>query len=76
MGIGAATRAALFGVTQKPDPETLKALNKNITDEFRANAGKVVARIGFQQEHPGKPHARLPLRRTAAVRAAPAPRRY
>ena len=28
-------------MAQKPDTETLKALNGNITDEFRANAGKV-----------------------------------
>jgi deazaflavin-dependent oxidoreductase (nitroreductase family) len=32
-------------VAQKPDPETLKALNGNITDEFRANAGKVGGRF-------------------------------
>lgn len=32
-------------VSQKPDNETLKALNKNITDEFRANAGKVGGRF-------------------------------
>ena len=32
-------------MTQKPDPETLKAFNKNITDEFRANAGKVGGRF-------------------------------
>ena len=31
-------------MAQKPDPETLKALNGNITDEFRANAGKVGGR--------------------------------
>jgi deazaflavin-dependent oxidoreductase (nitroreductase family) len=28
-------------VTQVPDPETLKAFNQTITDEFRANDGKV-----------------------------------
>lgn len=32
-------------VSQKPDNETLKALNNNITDEFRANAGKVGGRF-------------------------------
>jgi deazaflavin-dependent oxidoreductase (nitroreductase family) len=32
-------------VAQKPDPETLKALNGNITDEFRANPGKVGGRF-------------------------------
>lgn len=32
-------------MTQEPDPETLKALNKNITDEFRSNAGKVGGRF-------------------------------
>jgi deazaflavin-dependent oxidoreductase (nitroreductase family) len=32
-------------VAQKPDPETLKALNGNITEEFRANAGKVGGRF-------------------------------
>jgi deazaflavin-dependent oxidoreductase (nitroreductase family) len=32
-------------VVQKPDTETLKALNENITDEFRANAGKVGGRF-------------------------------
>jgi len=32
-------------VAHKPDPETLKALNGNITDEFRANAGKVGGRF-------------------------------
>jgi deazaflavin-dependent oxidoreductase (nitroreductase family) len=32
-------------VAQKPDPETLKALNGNITDEFRASAGKVGGRF-------------------------------
>ena len=31
-------------MAQKPDTETLKALNGNITDEFRANAGKVGGR--------------------------------
>jgi deazaflavin-dependent oxidoreductase (nitroreductase family) len=31
-------------VAQKPDTNTLKALNGNITDEFRANAGKVGGR--------------------------------
>jgi len=29
----------------KPDPETVKALNANVTDEFRANAGKVGGRF-------------------------------
>jgi deazaflavin-dependent oxidoreductase (nitroreductase family) len=38
-------RAAVLGVAQKPDPETLKALNRNIADEFRANAGKVGGRF-------------------------------
>jgi deazaflavin-dependent oxidoreductase (nitroreductase family) len=28
-------------VTEVPDPETLKTFNKEIADEFRANAGKV-----------------------------------
>jgi deazaflavin-dependent oxidoreductase (nitroreductase family) len=32
-------------VAQKPDTQTLKALNGNITDEFRANAGKVGGRF-------------------------------
>jgi deazaflavin-dependent oxidoreductase (nitroreductase family) len=32
-------------VAKKPDTETLKALNGNITDEFRANAGKVGGRF-------------------------------
>jgi len=32
-------------VAQKPNTETLKALNGNITDEFRANAGKVGGRF-------------------------------
>ncbi|MCV7442267.1 nitroreductase family deazaflavin-dependent oxidoreductase [Mycobacterium paraense] len=32
-------------MVQKPDPETLKAMNANITDEFRANAGKVGGRF-------------------------------
>lgn len=32
-------------VVQKPDTETLKALNNNITDEFRTNAGKVNGRF-------------------------------
>lgn len=32
-------------VSQKPDNETLKALNNNITDEFRANAGEVGGRF-------------------------------
>jgi deazaflavin-dependent oxidoreductase (nitroreductase family) len=36
---------ALFVVAQKPDTKTLKALNGNITDEFRANAGKVGGRF-------------------------------
>lgn len=36
---------ASSGVSQKPDTETLKALNNNITDEFRANAGKVGGRF-------------------------------
>jgi deazaflavin-dependent oxidoreductase (nitroreductase family) len=31
-------------VAQKPNTEALKALNGNITDEFRANAGKVGGR--------------------------------
>jgi deazaflavin-dependent oxidoreductase (nitroreductase family) len=35
---------AVFTVAKKPDTETLKALNGNITDEFRANAGKVGGR--------------------------------
>ena len=32
-------------MTRKPDPDTLKALNTNVTDEFRANAGKVGGRF-------------------------------
>jgi len=32
-------------VSQKPDTETLKALNDNVTGEFRANAGKVGGRF-------------------------------
>jgi deazaflavin-dependent oxidoreductase (nitroreductase family) len=32
-------------VAAKPDPETLKTLNGNVTDEFRANAGKVGGRF-------------------------------
>lgn len=32
-------------MSQKPDTETLKAVNENITDEFRANAGKVGGRF-------------------------------
>ena len=32
-------------MAQKPDPETLKALNGNITDEFRTYAGKVGGRF-------------------------------
>jgi len=32
-------------VAEKPDSKTLKALNGNITDEFRANAGKVGGRF-------------------------------
>jgi deazaflavin-dependent oxidoreductase (nitroreductase family) len=36
-------------VTQKPDTETLKALNDSITDEFRANAGKVGGRFEGNQ---------------------------
>jgi deazaflavin-dependent oxidoreductase (nitroreductase family) len=32
-------------VAQKPDLETLKTLNGNITDEFRGNAGKVGGRF-------------------------------
>ena len=32
-------------MTQKPETETLKALNNNITDEFRANAGRVGGRF-------------------------------
>ncbi|MBV8178137.1 MAG: nitroreductase family deazaflavin-dependent oxidoreductase [Mycobacterium sp.] len=32
-------------MVQKPDAETLKALNGNITDEFRANAGRVGGRF-------------------------------
>ncbi|WP_319450336.1 MULTISPECIES: nitroreductase family deazaflavin-dependent oxidoreductase [unclassified Mycobacterium] len=32
-------------MAEKPDPETLKTLNGNITDEFRANAGKVGGRF-------------------------------
>lgn len=31
-------------MAQKPDSETLKTINGNITDEFRANAGKVGGR--------------------------------
>lgn len=36
-------------MTQKPDTETLKALNNSITDEFRANAGKVGGRFEGNQ---------------------------
>jgi deazaflavin-dependent oxidoreductase (nitroreductase family) len=36
-------------VTAKPDTEALKALNNNITDEFRANAGKVGGRFEDNQ---------------------------
>jgi deazaflavin-dependent oxidoreductase (nitroreductase family) len=36
-------------VTQKPDTETLKALNNSITGEFRANAGKVGGRFEGNQ---------------------------
>ena len=32
-------------MSQTPDTETLRALNNNITDEFRANAGKVGGRF-------------------------------
>ncbi|MEZ0364321.1 nitroreductase family deazaflavin-dependent oxidoreductase [Mycobacterium sp. pUA109] len=32
-------------MAQKPDPETLRALNGDIVDEFRANAGKVGGRF-------------------------------
>ena len=28
-------------MTEVPDPETLKAINNNVADEFRANGGKV-----------------------------------
>lgn len=35
----------MFDVAEKLDPETLKALNADITDEFRANAGKVGGRF-------------------------------
>lgn len=37
--------AASRRVSQKPDTETLKAINNNITDEFRANAGRVGGRF-------------------------------
>ena len=40
---------ASFRVTEKPDTETLKALNNNITNEFRANAGKVGGRFEGNQ---------------------------
>lgn len=36
-------------MTRKPDTETLKALNNNITDEFRAHAGKVGGRFEGNQ---------------------------
>lgn len=36
---------AVFAVAEKPDRETLNALNANVTDEFRANAGKVGGRF-------------------------------
>jgi deazaflavin-dependent oxidoreductase (nitroreductase family) len=36
-------------VTEKPDIETLKALNNNITNEFRANASKVGGRFEGNQ---------------------------
>ena len=45
MGIDGAVKVASQQVTQEPDRETLKALNNNITDEFRANAGKVGGRF-------------------------------
>jgi deazaflavin-dependent oxidoreductase (nitroreductase family) len=45
MGNRRRDQVAVFVVAQKPDPETLKALNGNITDEFRANAGKVGGRF-------------------------------
>jgi deazaflavin-dependent oxidoreductase (nitroreductase family) len=32
-------------MAKKPDSETLKAMNRNITGEFRANAGKVGGRF-------------------------------
>lgn len=32
-------------MAKKPDPQTLKTLNANITGEFRANAGKVGGRF-------------------------------
>lgn len=41
--------AASARVTRKPDTETLKALNNDITDEFRANAGKVGGRFEGNQ---------------------------
>lgn len=37
--------AAASRVSHKPDTKTLKALNNDITDEFRANAGKVGGRF-------------------------------
>ena len=36
-------------MTQKPDTEALKALNNNISNEFRANAGKVGGRFEGNQ---------------------------
>lgn len=36
-------------MTEKPDTETLKALNNNVTNEFRANAGKVGGRFEGNQ---------------------------
>jgi deazaflavin-dependent oxidoreductase (nitroreductase family) len=36
---------AVFAVAEKPDPETLKTLNTNVTNEFRASAGKVGGRF-------------------------------
>ena len=45
MGIDGATKLLCHVMAQKPNPEALKALNGNITDEFRANAGKVGGRF-------------------------------
>jgi hypothetical protein len=52
-------------VTEKPDTETLKALNNNITDEFRANAGKVGGRFEGNQLCYSLQRARSPASRAS-----------
>jgi deazaflavin-dependent oxidoreductase (nitroreductase family) len=39
--ITARTEGACIAMTEVPDADTMKAFNKNIIDEFRANGGKV-----------------------------------